>query len=198
MDKWLAVDALEGPHARLEALREDHAGELLAAGGDAATWTWLPRGPLASHEDAKALVRDALAGRDIGSEWPFVIRRLPDGVVVGSTRYLAIRAAHRGVEIGWTWLNPSAWRTAINTQCKLLLLSHAFDRGAERVELKTDALNVRSRAAIRRLGATEEGILRHHMQRPDGSWRDSVYHSILRDEWPAARERLEARLGADG
>ena len=118
------------------------------------------------------------------------------GSVVGSTRFLNLDPAHRRVEIGSTWVAPPWQRTSVNTEAKYLMLRHAFETlGCIRVELKTDALNQRSRAAIRRLGALEEGTFRRHMITASGRVRDSVYYSILAEEWPAVRERLEARLG---
>jgi RimJ/RimL family protein N-acetyltransferase len=117
---------------------------------------------------------------------------------VGSTRFANADATHRRVEIGWTWLGRDAQRTALNTEAKLLLLGHAFDAlGCIRVELKTDALNARSRSAIRRLGAVEEGTLRQHMITSTGRMRDTVYYSILHHEWPAVRDALAARLTRD-
>jgi RimJ/RimL family protein N-acetyltransferase len=115
--------------------------------------------------------------------------------IVGSTRFANIEREHRRAEIGWTWLNPAYWRTAMNTEAKYLMLRHAFEQWkCVRVELKTHAKNTRSRTAIARLGAKEEGTLRHHMIQPDGSYRDSVYYSILDEEWPAVKKRLEERL----
>jgi RimJ/RimL family protein N-acetyltransferase len=117
------------------------------------------------------------------------------GRVIGSTRFANIDWEHRRAEIGWTWLNPRWWRTPINTEAKYLMLRHAFEEWkCIRVELKTAAKNARSRAAIARIGGKEEGTLRHHMIQPDGSYRDSVYFSILDDEWPDVKQRLEARL----
>ncbi len=120
-----------------------------------------------------------------------------DGRVLGSTRYLALRPEHLSVEIGWTWLHPDAWQTGANVEAKLLMLGHAFDVwGCRRLELKTDALNERSRAAIEALGASFEGIHRRHQLVRDGENRDTAWYSILDDEWPSVRERLAARLDA--
>ncbi|MDX2175111.1 MAG: GNAT family protein [Candidatus Sumerlaeia bacterium] len=185
---------LAGPHARLTPLAAEHAPGLLALGADADIWTWLPSRPAESPAAMERWIAEALAARDAGTEVPFAILDA-DGALAGSTRYLAIERAHRRLEIGWTWLGPAHRRTAVNTQCKMLLLSHAFDDlGAVRVEFKTDHLNTRSREAILRLGATQEGVFRKHRQRPDGTWRDSVWFSILDTEWPRVRERLQARL----
>jgi RimJ/RimL family protein N-acetyltransferase len=186
---------LEGRHAHLEPLQMGHAEALLEAAADGALWesrvTIVP-GNAAAMDD---YLSEALAGQAEGRYLCFVVIRASDGRVVGSTRYRAIALAHRRLEIGSTWLSRSAQRTAINTECKRLLLAHAFEvLGCERVELVTDVLNTQSRAAILRLGAVEEGILRRHMVMPDGRIRDSVMHSIIAAEWPAVRARLDARL----
>ena len=179
---------LTGEVVRLEPLAEHHAPGLLEAGADERIWTWMPRGPLEDREDALAWIREARAAE---RQVPFAMVELASGRAVGSTRYLDVRVADRGLEIGWTWLAPSAWRTAVNTETKLLLLTQAFEGwGAERVQLKTDARNDRSMRAIERLGAVHEGVLRRHMRVRGGVLRDTVMYSILADEWPAARERL--------
>jgi len=129
--------------------------------------------------------------------FPFVVR-LPNGDLAGMTTLMNPRERDGGVEIGGTWYAPAAQGGAVNPSCKYLLLAHAFACGAERVELKTDALNTRSRAAILKLGASFEGIHRRHMRRPDGTLRDTAWYSILRDEWPGVKAALEARLAAFG
>jgi RimJ/RimL family protein N-acetyltransferase len=138
---------------------------------------------------------EALAGIADGRYVAWATVALDTGRAVGSTRFGDIDVPSERVEIGWTWLAPSRWRTPINTEAKLLQLAHAFDElGAGRVALKTDLRNARSQAAIERLGATREGVLRRHMRLADGFIRDTVYYSILRDEWPPIRDRLTARL----
>jgi RimJ/RimL family protein N-acetyltransferase len=137
----------------------------------------------------------ALNAQACGTELPFVIVRKPSGQVVGSTRYYGIDRAHRRVEIGYTWLAASAQRTPVNTEAKLLLLTHAFEvLGAVRVAFVTDVLNQQSRTAILRLGAKQEGILRNHMIMPGGRQRDSVYFSIIRSEWTDIKTGLESKL----
>jgi len=137
----------------------------------------------------------AIAQRRLKLEWPLVVVDRTTDTIVGSTRYLDIVPAHKAVEIGWTWLTPSVWRTSINTECKYLLLRHAFETaGAIRVCLKTDSRNLRSQAAIERIGGVREGVLRRHRILPDGYRRDSVYYSIIDEEWPAVKARLEAML----
>ncbi len=179
---------LEGQAARLEPLTPGHAGRLAAAGADPRIWEFTTGGPLATDEAASRYIAAALDGAV-----PFAIVDRASGQVVGSTRYFDIRPRDRGLEIGYTWLNLPFQRTAINTECKCLLLHHAFETlGAERVQLKTDRRNLRSQAAIERIGGVREGVLRRHMVLPDGSWRDTVMYSIVRPEWPAVKRRLEA------
>lgn len=179
---------LTGPTVRLEPLGAQHVADLLAAAQDDRIWRWLPVAPPRSVPAMSRLVEDALA--DPGRvAWAVVV----DDHAVGSTSYLDVDVALGGLEIGWTWYAPSVWRTGVNPACKLLLLGHAFDvLGAERVLLKTDALNERSRGAIGRLGAQYDGTLRHHRRRPDGSVRDTAFFSILTAEWPGVREGLAA------
>ena len=187
---------LIGRHARLEPLKLAHAADLFEAGNDDETWRYMPRPALRSREDAESMIRQALTASADGSEIPFAVIDTLSGTAVGSTRYLDVQPAHRALEIGWTWIGPRWQRTQINTECKLLLLSHAFEaRSAHRVTLKTDARNVRSQRAIERIGAVREGVLRRHRVCWDGSVRDTVYYGIVDGEWPAVRARLEARLG---
>jgi N-acetyltransferase len=138
-------------------------------------------------------MEQALTAAATGAELPLVT--LCHEGIVGSTRFLALRPEHRSVEIGWTWLHPAAWGTGANVEAKLLQLAHAFDTwGCRRVELKTDALNDRSRRALEALGATLEGIHRKHMLVRGGENRDSAWYSVTDDEWPGVRKRLEERL----
>lgn len=190
----LEAVVLAGRHVRLEPLTEAHVDELVSVGLDPALWRWGTT-LIETRADMQRYVATALAERAAGRALPFATVDIASGHVVGSTRFAAIEPAHRRVEIGWTWIIPAFQRTATNTEAKLLMLEHAFRTWrCNRVELKTDALNERSRAAIVRLGATEEGILRSHMVVPGPRLRDTVYFSILADEWPAVRARLEARL----
>lgn len=193
---WTRSPLLQGERVRLEPLDERHVPGLRAAAADPATWTWLFE-PLDNEAAFRAWLADALRARDAGTELPFATLDATTGRVVGSTRYLAIAPAHWRLEIGWTWLAPATWGTGINVESKLLLLTHAFETlGAMRVELKTDARNGRSRAAIMALGAQFEGVFRKHMRMADGRIRDSAWYAITDDDWPAVRKRLEARLAA--
>jgi RimJ/RimL family protein N-acetyltransferase len=187
---------LIGRHAILEPLSLAHANDLFEAGRDDETWLYMPRPALRTREDAESMVRQALAASQDGSEIPFAVIEARSGTAVGSTRYLDVQPPHRALEIGWTWIGPRWRRTAINTECKLLLLSHAFEvLAAHRVTLKTDARNVRSQRAIERIGGVREGVLRRHRVCWDGSVRDTVYYGIVDAEWPVVKARLEARLG---
>lgn len=191
--KTPAPITLTGTHIRLEPLTRGHLPDLFAAGGnDDAVWKW-QGGPTPRTEAELGEKLDAILGSD--SYVAFAVILLATGRAVGWTAYLDISPADERLEIGWTWYGSACWRTAVNTEAKLLLLTHAFeDLGMGRVQWKTDRLNQRSQNAIARLGAQREGVLRRHRMRPDGTFRDSVYFSMLGDEWPAAKERLTQRL----
>ena len=183
---------LEGTHVRLEPLAERHVAGLYAVGRQADDWAYMPRGCFTSEGDCRVWMLEALAEE---GQVAFAILDRVSGEPVGSSRYLNIRPPHRGLEIGWTWLGRDWQRTPVNTEAKLLLLGHAFEAlGAIRVEFKTDERNTRSQAALERIGATREGVLRQHMIVQDGFLRNSVYFSILDDEWPAVKEGLRDRL----
>lgn len=187
---------LVGQHVRLEPLTRAHAPGLFAVAGEAEIWRYLPVPEPRSLAAIAAIIESALAEAARGMRLPFAIVARADGRVCGSTSYLDIAPAHRRIEVGWTWLGAAARRTAINTECKLLLLQHAFEvRGCGRVQLKTDARNLRSQAAIERLGAKREGVLRQHMLMPDGFVRDTVMYSLIAGEWPATKRRLQQWLG---
>ncbi|GAA2988598.1 RimJ/RimL family protein N-acetyltransferase [Microbacterium terrae] len=183
---------LENAHVRLEPLTPDHAADLseASAGLEHAWYTSVP-----TTDSVDDDVASRLAQRDAGVMNPWAIRRLDTGRVVGSTTFCSIDQANRHVEIGYTWLGLDAQRTAVNTAAKLLLLGHAFDTcDAIAVEFRTHWHNRQSRAAIARLGAKQDGVLRNHRLGPDGSLRDTVVFSILPGEWPAVRLGLEHRL----
>jgi RimJ/RimL family protein N-acetyltransferase len=185
---------IEGRHVRLEPLSIEHLPGLVAIGLEPALWRWtLNR--IRTPDDMRRYVENALAEASTGISRPFATVWQATGEVIGSTRFGNIALEHRRVEIGWTWLAPRWQRSAANTEAKLLMLTYEFETlGCHRVELKTNALNAASRQAILRLGATEEGIFRRHMIAEDGTPRDTVYYSILADEWPAVRRRLEEKL----
>ena len=191
--KTPAPITLTGSHIRLEPLTRGHLPDLFAAGGnDDAVWQW-QGGPTPCTEEELGEKLDKLLADD--SFVAFAVVLLATGRAVGWTTYLDISTADERLEIGWTWYGSAYWRSPVNTEAKLLLLTHAFeDLGMGRVQWKTDHLNQRSQNAIARLGAQREGVLRRHRLRPDGTFRDSVYFSMLKDEWPPAKQRLTERL----
>jgi RimJ/RimL family protein N-acetyltransferase len=190
----LTPTTLEGRHVRLVPLTLEHVDELWRAGQDPAIWTYMPT-PMASADDMRRSVEAALADQAAGKALPFATVDRATNTIVGSTRFGNIELAHKRMEIGWTWIAAPWQRTAVNTEAKLLMLTYAFERvGCIRVELKTDRLNERSRRAILRLGASEEGTLRQHIIMPSGRLRDTVYFSILDHEWPEVKARLATRL----
>ena len=183
--------ALMGRFIALEPLEERHHRGLIAAAEAPGIFTYMPfdtRSGLASR--LPWLTAENASGAMI----TYVVRRLADAAIVGATSYLAIAAEHARVEIGWTWYAPQAQASAVNPEAKYLLLDNAFARKWHRVEFKTDSRNARSRAALAKLGAVEEGIFRGHMWMPQGYWRDSVYFSILASDWPRVKAGLETRL----
>lgn len=189
---------LAGRHVRLEPLTLLHAPDLLAALLiDPSVWRWLPSAPPTTLAEMEARVAADLDAQATGGVVAFVQIEQGTGRVVGGTMYLAISRRDRGLEIGSTWIAKPWQRTGINTEAKYLLLRHAFEGlGAVRVQLKTDKRNLQSQAAIERLGAVREGVLRKHMLVWDGSIRDTVMYSITDEEWPPVKARLEARMTA--
>lgn len=186
---------LTGPHVRLEPLARSHAADLLLVGAEADIWRYLPRAAPLALGDIETWIEAAHQEQAKGVRIPFAVIDASNGRAVGSTSYLDISPKDRRIEIGWTWLGAPARRTPINTECKYLLLRHAFETlGCGRVQLKTDQRNLRSQAAIERIGGIKEGVLRQHMVQPDGFVRDSVYYSIIASEWPGVKSRLEAML----
>jgi N-acetyltransferase len=185
---------LTGVHIRLEPMRRSHARALLEAGREEAIWSWMPARPV-TLEQMDRLLEKAMEAESQGREYPFVVVRLEDDRVIGSTRYLDVQEADRNVEIGWTWYTPDTWGGIVNPEAKYLLMRHAFDDWrAVRVALKTDIKNLHSQAAIKKLGARYEGTLRNQRIRLDGSYRDTVIFSVIESEWPQVKARLEARL----
>lgn len=185
---------LDGESVRLEPLsREAHLSALQSAGSDSDIFQWFVEDH-SSPEAMEQFVDHAVAAREAGTALPFATVDQATDEVVGSTRFGNIAPNHRRVEIGWTWLTPSAQRTPANTEAKYMMLTHAFEEwDCLRVELKTDSRNEQSRAAIERIGATEEGVLRKHIQGHQGT-RDTVYYSIIDEEWPDVKADLEAKL----
>jgi RimJ/RimL family protein N-acetyltransferase len=187
---------LTGQHVRLEPLSEAHIPGLAVVGADPTIWQFMPYGDMSSPEKIGAWVREILSRKAASTDQPFAVIHLASGQVAGATRYMEIRPAHRGLEIGGTWYGQAYRRTPVNTEAKYLLLRHAFETlGCIRVQFKADSRNERSQKAIERIGATREGMLRNHMILPDGVIRHSVYFSILDSEWPVVKARLEGLVG---
>ena len=192
----LAPATLQGRHVRLEPLGQSHHAALCEIGLDPELWALIPY-RVCTPDEMAAYIQTALDHQAAGSALPFATVHAASGQVIGSTRFMNIDAAHRRVEIGATWIAKPWQRTVVNTEVKYLMLRHAFETlGCIRVELKTDSLNQRSRAAILRIGAKEEGILRQHMITWIGRRRDTVYFSILDSEWPRVKQDLEQKLSA--
>jgi RimJ/RimL family protein N-acetyltransferase len=185
---------LEGRKVRLSPLSLEYYDQLCAIGLDEDLWR-VSRTVLRSPEDMRRYIETALAEQERGVSLPFVTIDKPSGTVVGCTRYGNIERTHRRMEMGWTWISRNWQRTHVNTEAKLLMLQHAFEvLQCIRVEFKADSTNVRSRQALLRIGATEEGMLRNHMMTPGGRITHSVYYSIIESEWPEVKKALEEKL----
>jgi RimJ/RimL family protein N-acetyltransferase len=195
MITWSTPVALIGKYARLEPMTEAHIPGLAEIGIGQDFWHFMLYGDMNTEADMRNWVLDILGRAEKGTDLPFVAIDLTSGRVAGATRYLNIVPKDRGLEIGGTWYGTDFQRTAINTECKYLLMTHAFETlHAIRVQLKTDSRNERSQKAIERIGAKKEGVLRNHMILPDGYIRDSVFYSILDTEWPDVKKNLEAMM----
>jgi RimJ/RimL family protein N-acetyltransferase len=193
---WTQPVTLSGRHVRLEPLSREHAPGLRAAMADGELWRlWYTAVP--SPEGLDEYIDTALRGQQAGTDLPFVVRD-GAGEIVGSTRYCRIEQANHRLEIGYTWYAQRAQRTALNTEAKRLLLGHAFDTlKSIAVEFRTHWFNHRSRAAIARLGAKQDGVLRNSSRHPDGSFRDTVVFSIIESEWPTVRQHLDYQLARE-
>jgi len=186
---------LQGKHVRLEPMTETHVAGLAEIGVDQSFWDFMVYGKMETEEDMSGWVRQILARAEKGTDLPFVVIHLASGRIAGATRYLNIMSSDYGLEVGGTWYGLDFQRTAVNTECKYLLLTHAFEMlKCIRVQIKTDLLNERSQKAIERIGGIKEGVLRNHMILPDGRIRHSVYYSILDVEWVNVKKRLEEML----
>ena len=185
---------LEGKRVRLEPMRAEHLDALIEAGAHEELWKWT-RDFGHTPESMTAYMEEALAMAKTGSALPFVTIDNETCKVVGSTRFANMDPANRRVEIGWTWITPGYQRTYVNSEAKYLMLTHAFEVWeCARVELKTDVLNTKSRNAMKRMGATEEGVLRKHVLAYNNRWRDTIFYSVLDTEWPAVKERLRSYI----
>jgi RimJ/RimL family protein N-acetyltransferase len=195
IDRWVHPVVLEGERIRLEPLSRVHLDGLAEVAFDEALWRWTLARPT-DVTGLRAWLETALAAADAGTEVPFATIDLASGRPIGSSRFLSIVPEHRRLEIGWTWVAAPWQRSGANREAKFLQLTHAFEvLDANRVEFKTDSLNVKSRAALLGIGATYEGIFRNHMVMPDGRLRHSAYFSVTRDDWPAVKAHLQRLLG---
>jgi RimJ/RimL family protein N-acetyltransferase len=182
---------LEGKHIRLEPLAIDHTSGLLAAAAYPEIWRWMPF-TIESEEQMQGFLKVALKMAEAKTALPFAIISKTADRPIGSTGYWYIESRHRRLEIGASWVTPKWQRSAVNTEAKYLMLRHAFEEmGCIRVEFKVDSLNEKSRIALKRIGATEEGLLRNHMIQPDGRKRHSICFSVIEEEWPEVKARLE-------
>jgi len=198
---WVEPITLEGQHVRLVPMTEAHVAGLAEIGVGHDFWDFMVYGDMNSEQDMRNWVEEILSRAQNGTDQPFAVIHLNSGKVAGATRYLNIMPNDRGLEIGGTWYGLDFQRTAVNTECKYLLLTHAFETlKCIRVQLKTDSRNERSQKAIERIGATKEGILRNHMILPNGRVRHSAYYSIIDSEWAMVKTGLEATMEryADG
>ncbi len=194
-EMWKKPFTLTGRVVRLEPLSEEHIPALALAGREESIWKYMLYGDPTSEESMTAWVRDMLSRQQAGTDLPFAVIHLASGRAAGATRYMEMRPAHKGLEIGGTWYAPEFQRTRVNTECKYLMLKYAFEvMMCVRVQFKVDARNERSIRAIERLGAVREGLLRNHYILQDGTFRDSVYFSIIDMEWPGVKRRMEERL----
>jgi RimJ/RimL family protein N-acetyltransferase len=185
---------LENEVVKLKPLELSDLQEILETGSYPEIWSHMST-TIEKKEDVNNFVENALRAKDEKTEFPFVIVDKQSGDIIGSTRFMDIDDKHQRLEIGYTWLTPTYWRTAINTNCKYLLLQYCFEHlHLQRVQIKTDHDNIRSQKAIERIGATKEGILRNHMIRKDGTTRHTVMYSITIEEWPQVKKHLEKLL----
>lgn len=198
-DPWKDPVILDGKFIRLEPLSLMHVNDLSKAGKDKEIWTYMLYGEPMTLKGMTGWVRDILKRSESGNEKPFAVVLKRSGTAIGATRYLEMKPEHKNLEIGGTWYAKEYQRTVVNTECKYLLLTQAFEvMECIRVQMKTDLRNARSQRAIERLGAVKEGILRNHLITPEGYIRDSVYYSILDREWGDVKSHLETKLNTNG
>jgi RimJ/RimL family protein N-acetyltransferase len=192
---WVTPVTLTGRRIRMEPLEERHLGDLARVAADDAVFRWITNRPM-DEAALRGWFDQTKVNADATLEVPFATIDVDSGRAIGSSRYMSIAPEHRRLEIGWTWLGTAFQRTGVNREAKLLQLTHAFETlGAQRVEFKTHARNVASRTALLGIGATFEGVLRHHTIMLDGSHRDSAFYGVIASGWPAVKARLEALLG---
>ncbi|MBV1920896.1 MAG: GNAT family N-acetyltransferase [Pseudomonadales bacterium] len=195
MESHIKFDVLSGQSVRLEPIDESHIDGLFEAGKTHSDWQYLPIPGFSGIDEVRAWYHQAKKLLDADMHYTYVLIEPASNEIIGSSRYMNVRARDLALEIGYTWIGSKFQRTAINTEAKLLLLTNAFEgMNSNRVELKTDARNTRSQQAIERVGATREGVLRNHMVAQGGFVRDTVMYSIIKSEWPAVKENLTSKL----
>lgn len=195
MSKWIERVTLQGKYVRLEPISEAHIDGLAEIGIGHEFWKFMLYGAMNTKDDFRFFVTDLLEKEKAGTDLPFVAIHLPSGKIAGCTRYLNIMPKDKGLEVGGTWYGLDFQRTPVNTECKYLLFSHAFETlKCIRLQLKTDSLNTRSQTAIERIGAKKEGILRNHMITPEGRIRHSVFYSVIDTEWEDVKKRLKEMM----
>ncbi|USK62266.1 GNAT family N-acetyltransferase [Peribacillus asahii] len=184
-------DELVGEKVRIVPMEEHHIQGLYEIGNDKMIWSHLPK-TIQTLNDMKSLVEEALENKESGKEFPFVILLRDNDRIIGSTRFLDISNPNKSLEIGWTWYTSTVWGTHTNTECKYLLLKYCFETlKLIRVQFKTDERNVRSQKAIEKIGGMKEGILRNHMIRKDGTFRNSVFYSVIESDWVSVKNKLD-------
>ena len=192
--RWVGPITLEGRMVRLEPLSLDHLDDLARVAFEGNLWRWTAVQPT-DVEGLRAWIESAVSAATAGAEMPFATVDLASRRAVGSTRFISIVPEHKRLEIGWTWVGLAWQRTGANREAKLLQMTHAFETlGANRVEFKTDSLNEKANPGLLGIGATYEGMFRNHMVMPGGRLRHSTYYSVIVDEWPAVKARLQAKL----
>ncbi len=188
------MQALENNIVRLEPIDLSHVDGILSAAQDNRIWEHMSV-ELIHRQDVVKYITEAIKKREAKTDFPFVIIHKPTNEIVGASWYMDISEQHKRLEIGSTWLHPKAWRTVINTNCKLLLLEYGFESlGMQRIQIKTGHENIQSQRAIERIGAVKEGVLRNHMIRKEGTVRHTVMYSITHEEWPLVKERIRTLL----
>ena len=191
MGNEIMFDELVGEKVRIVPLEKSHIQGLYEIGNNGMIWSHLPK-TIYTLQDMRSFVEEALTKKDSGIELPFVVLLRDNNKIIGSTRFLDISNLNRSLEIGWTWYSPAVWGTHINTECKYLLLKYCFETlNFIRVQFKTDERNVRSQKAIEKIGGVKEGILRNHMIRKDGTFRNSVFYSVIESDWAFVKSKLE-------
>ncbi len=187
----IMFDELEGEKVRIVPMEKNHIQGLTEIGIDKIIWSHLPKA-IYTYNEMKSFVEEALYKKETGIEFPIVVLRCDNDKIIGTTRFLDISNPNKSLEIGWTWYSPSVWGTHINTECKYLLLKYCFETlKLIRVQFKTDERNVRSQKAIEKIGGKKEGILRNHMIRKDGTFRNSVFYSVIESDWVSVKKNLE-------